>query len=85
VQRLERLGKEINPESDDVLILISGDTAQKKSGEFTLIAVGNGKLQGHIWKIDFLSCRRGVLDNVRDNGTGQSSFNEQLEPVLVFV
>ena len=51
-QRLEQLGKEIFPNGTDVSILISADTAEVLSEEFSPIAAGSHKLHGRVETID---------------------------------
>lgn len=51
-QRLEQLGKQLYPCETEVSILISRDTAEKISTQFTPIAAGRHKLQGRMACVD---------------------------------
>ena len=51
-QRLEQLGKQLYSSETDVSILISRDTAEKLSTEFTPIVAGSHRLQGRISMVD---------------------------------
>ncbi len=51
-QRLEQLGKEVNPQGSEVSILVSGDTADKLGPDFKSVAAGRYKLKGRIGEIE---------------------------------
>ncbi|MFK7997153.1 MAG: adenylate/guanylate cyclase domain-containing protein [Granulosicoccus sp.] len=51
-QRLELLGKKVNPSGAGVSILISSDTAQKLTSAFTPVPLGSRQLQGRVTGID---------------------------------
>ncbi|MFT6877027.1 MAG: adenylate cyclase [Granulosicoccus sp.] len=51
-QRLEQLGKEVNPQGSEVSILISGDTADKLGPDFKSVEAGRYKLKGRIGEVE---------------------------------
>ncbi|MFK7858323.1 MAG: adenylate/guanylate cyclase domain-containing protein [Granulosicoccus sp.] len=63
-QRLESLGKDINPSGDGVSILISGDTAQKLTPSFKPLALGSYKLYGRVASIEVYKLEAGYPTNI---------------------
>jgi adenylate cyclase len=45
-QRLEALGKEVDTGADDVVVLVSGETADIVGGDFSLKSLGEYELRG---------------------------------------
>jgi len=51
-QRLESLGREINPSGRGVSILLSSDTAERLSPAFTTVALGSFNIKGRVSAVD---------------------------------
>jgi len=61
-QRLEQLGKVLNPHDEEVSILISSDTADKLNNTFNTIYAGSYKLKGRVGEIDVFRLKAQITD-----------------------